>query len=56
MRKRKKDDLSDLSYEDKLYVQNNLKRKVKYGHQGYKGDDEPSPWNENAVRHYEDNK
>ncbi len=54
--KRHKENFSDCDYEEKLLRQNNLRRKVEYGHQGHKGNDEPNPWGENAVRHYEDNK
>ncbi len=54
--KAKRDNFNDCSHEEKLARQHNLKRKVSYGHQGHKGGNEPDPWGENAVRHYEDNK
>lgn len=54
--KKKRENLSGYSYEEKLYRTLNLTRKVSYGHTGYKGNNEVNPWRENAVRHYEDNK
>ena len=52
-----KDEWGDFGYEEKLLREANLRRKVEYGHTiKHAGNDEPSPWRENAVRHYEDNK
>jgi hypothetical protein len=45
----------DAEYEEEQRNQFNLLRKVRYGHSGYKGGNEPSPSGENAVRAYEDN-
>lgn len=55
LKRKLKEDFSDCGYEEKLRRENNLLRKPKYGHKGYKGGNEPSPWSENAVRSLEDN-
>jgi len=56
-------DFIGYSYEDKLRLQQNLKRKVYYGHTtkhhsdiDYTGSSEASPWQENAIRCFEENR
>jgi hypothetical protein len=54
--KAKRENFIDCDYEEKLYRQANLARKVSYGYKGFTGSNETNPGIEGAVRHYEDNK